>query len=227
MGRPLLRAANDEESYYTKLNIDTVMKFFLFSLVALVFLPRHAYADYLTMNLVLKQDSVISDFKICHGGGCAKVSAAALTDEEWLQATQACLQKPEDAESERVCIANMVLTFEKIVGGKTGTDTDHGGTFGNSAFPGQMDCNDEAINTTTYLRLMQHHGLIQFHDVLDIKRRGFFLNRWPHTTAAIRDMHDGRVYAVDAWFYDNGEPAVIVPFELWKTGWKPEDSLAK
>lgn len=179
------------------------------------------------MNLVLKQEVAINDFSICHGGSCAQMSPAALTEEEWLQATRACQAKAEDAESERACIANIVGALEKVVGGKTGTDTDRGGTFGNSDYPGQMDCNDEAINTTTYLRLMQQHGLIQFHDVLDIKRRGFFLNRWPHSTAAIRDMQNGKVYVVDAWFYDNGIPAVIVPFDLWKTGWKPEDSLAK
>jgi hypothetical protein len=203
------------------------MKFLQICFIALVFSSQQAYADYLTMNLVLKQEVSANHFSICHGGGCAHITDTAVLEEEWLQATRECQPEPKDAESERVCIANTVGALEKVVGDKTGTNTDRGGTFGNSHDSGQMDCNDEAINTTTYLKLMQQHGLIQFHDVLDIKRRGFFLNRWPHTTAAIRDMHDGRVYAVDAWFYDNGMPAVIVPFELWKTGWKPEDSLAR
>jgi hypothetical protein len=29
---------------------------------------------------------------------------------------------------------------------------------------------------------------------------------------------------VDSWFYDNGEPATIVPFDVWKSGYIPEDS---
>lgn len=203
------------------------MKFLQICFIALTLSAQQAHADYRTMNLVLKQEVNTGHFSICHGGGCAHVADTAMSEEEWLQVTEACQQRPEDAESERGCIANIVGALEKVVGGKTGTDTDRGGTFGNSAYSGQMDCNDEAINTTTYLRLMQQHGLIQFHDVLDIKRRGFFLNRWPHTTAAIRDTQDSQIYAVDAWFYDNGVPAVIVPFELWKTGWKPEDSLAR
>jgi hypothetical protein len=203
------------------------MKFLQICFIALILFSQQAHADFRTMNLVLKQEVNTAHFSICHGGGCAHVADTAMSEVEWLQAAAVCQPRPEDAESERGCIANIVGALEKVVGAKTGTDTDRGGTFGNSAYSGQMDCNDEAINTTTYLRLMQQHGLIQFHDVLDIKRRGFFLNRWQHTTAAIRDMQDGHIYAVDAWFYDNGVPAVIVPFELWKTGWKPEDSLAR
>jgi len=203
------------------------MKFFLLLMITIASLSQHARADFQTMNLVLKQEASIHEFRICYGGGCALVTATNLSDEEWQQATQACQPKPADAESERICIANMVGALEKVVGTKTGTDNDRGGTFGNSGYSGQMDCNDEAINTTTYLRLMQQHGLIQYHEVLDVKRRGFFLNRWPHTTAVIRESASQQLYAVDAWFYDNGMPAVIVPFELWKTGWKPEDSQAQ
>jgi hypothetical protein len=226
MGRPLLCAANDEKLHNTG-ELTVVMKFLLCVLAAMVLSPQQVYADYLAMNLVLKQDVSPDEFKICHGSGCAKISATGLTEAEWLQASQTCQPEVQDAESERDCIANMIGAFETIVGGKTGTDADRGGTFGNSAFPGQMDCNDEAINTTTYLRLMQQQGLIQHHDILDVKRRGFFLNRWPHTTAVILERASQVMYAVDAWFYDNGVPAVIIPFALWKTGWKPSGSQAR
>lgn len=87
-----------------------------------------------------------------------------------------------------------------------------------------MDCNDEAINTTTYIRLMQYYGLIKLHEAEDMRTRSFFFNGWPHTTAVIHNKTTGERYAVDSWFYDNGIPATIVPFDLWKSGYIPLDS---
>jgi hypothetical protein len=80
-------------------------------------------------------------------------------------------------------------------------------------------------------KLMVRAGLIRFHEILDTKTRNFFFNGWPHTTAVIRekqaDQALNKTYAVDSWFYDNGQPAVIVPLEQWKSGWKPENSPAR
>lgn len=178
------------------------------------------------MTRVLRQTPVLSNFDICHGGGCTYVSQVQISEAEWQQIGHVC-DVAESAEAERICISKAIGEFEKVIGAKTGTDTDRGGTFGNSAYHGQMDCNDEAINTTTYLKLLNQQGLIRFHEIQDIHRRGFFLNRWPHTTAVIGDKQTQQRYAVDAWFYDNGVPAVVVSFEQWKSGWKPEDSPAR
>ena len=129
-----------------------------------------------------------------------------------------------DAEQERNLIAMAIGAFEMIVGSKTGTATDLAGTFGNADFPGQMDCNDEAINSTTYIRLMRQNGLIKFHEPEDMRTRNFFFTGWPHSTAVIRETASGKRFAVDSWFYDNGMPATIVPFQVWKSGYYPEDS---
>ena len=101
---------------------------------------------------------------------------------------------------------------------------DRAGTFNNSGYKGQLDCNDEAINTTTYLRLLKSKDLMTQHEVEDIRTRNFFFTGWPHTTAVIRDIKTGERFAVDSWFYDNGHPATIVPFKTWKANFKPEDS---
>lgn len=202
------------------------IKLWCFSTILLA-IPGLVSADVEIMTRVLRQPSMLSDFDICHGGGCTYVSQVQINNDEWQQIAHACNPRPETAEAERVCISNAIGEFEKVIGVKSGTGSDRGGTFGNSVYQGQMDCNDEAINTTTYLRLMQQYGLIQYHDILDVKRRGFFLNRWPHTTAVMRERASQQLYVVDAWFYDNGKPAVIAPFKLWKTGWKPKDSLAR
>ena len=203
---------------------------FIFNSLALLLFASAACADSETITRLLKQAPGLSGFEICHSGGCADVSHVALTKEEWQQVINAFEPKPVDAEGERKAIANAIGLMEKVVGAKTATDTDRGGTFGNSEYPGQLDCNDESTNSTTYMKLMNQAGLIRFHQILDTKTRGFFLNGWPHTTAVIRekqaDQSSDKSYAVDSWFYDNGKPAVIIPLTLWKSGWKPTNTAA-
>lgn len=109
---------------------------------------------------------------------------------------------------------------------KTGTAGDRAGTFGNSAWPGQLDCNDEATNSTTYMRMMQTDGLIRFHTILDTRTRGGFLIFGRHSTAVIGETATGQRFAVDSWFYDNGHPAVILPLATWQAGWKPSNTIA-
>jgi len=127
-----------------------------------------------------------------------------------------------DAEQERNLIAVAIGALEKIIGAKTGTSADLAGTF--HSIQGQLDCNDEAINSTTYMRLMRQNGLIKLHEIEDMRTRNFFFSGWPHSTAVIHEIATGERYAVDSWFYDNGFPATIVPFALWKSGYIPKDS---
>ncbi len=201
-----------------------------FSFLAFLLFTPAAYADGETVTRILKQTPSLNGFDMCHGGGCANVNHVSLSKEEWQQVINAFEPKPIDAESERNDIANAIGLMEQLVGAKTATGTDRGGTFGNSDYPGQLDCNDESTNSTTYMKLMKQAGLIQFHEIVDTKTRNFFFNGWPHTTAVIweksPEQRDNQMYAVDAWFYDNGKPAVIVPLTSWKDGWKPTNSYA-
>lgn len=203
---------------------------FIFNSLTLLLFASAAYADSETVTRILKQAPSLSGFEICHSGGCADVSRVSLTKEEWQQVINAFEPKPVDAEGERKAIANAIGLMEKIVGAKTATDTDRGGTFGNSDYPGQLDCNDESTNSATYMKLMKQAGLIQLHEIMDTKTRNFFFNGWPHTTAVIweksPEQRDSQMYAVDSWFYDNGKSAVIIPLTLWKDGWKPTNTAA-
>lgn len=210
-----------------KMSYRTSRYLFNVLLVSLCTQALPVQADVEAMNRVLGQQPTLSGFNICHAGGCARISATQIDAQEWQQLKRLCEPQPVDAEAERACIGASLAVFEQIVGAKTGTDQDRGGTFGNSAYTGQMDCNDEAINTTTYLKLMDQHGLLRYHEIADISRRGFFFKGWPHTTAVIRQRQTQQHYAVDAWFYDNGHAPAIVPLETWKSGWKPEDSQAR
>jgi len=189
-------------------------------------IPLSAQASIADITRIYKQTPKLEAFEICTGGGCAEIKQVAVTGDEWkiITAIFEGETPPKDAPLERKHIAEAIGALEKIVGVKTGTSTDRAGTFDNSRYPGQLDCNDEAINSTTYMRLMYQHGLIKLHVVEDMRTRSYFLFGWPHSTAVIHELATGERYAVDSWFYDNGYPATIVPFASWKSGYFPADS---
>lgn len=183
-------------------------------------------ADFSDIGRIYRETPDLHDFQICAGGGCAELKQVTLSEDDWQSVARIFTQADVvcDAAQERELIAQAVSAMESVVGRLTDTDTDLAGTFDNANYPGQMDCNDEAINSTTYMRLMRSHGLIKFHEVEDMRTRNFFFNGWPHSTAVIREIATGLRFAVDSWFYDNGFPATIVPFSEWKSGYIPEDS---
>ncbi|WP_245652745.1 hypothetical protein [Methylophilus rhizosphaerae] len=183
-----------------------------------------ARADLQDINRIYHTEPSLAAFEICQGGGCAHSDMLQLSQPEWENVLRIFTSQSETAEQERARIAAAIGMLEDIVGTKTGTAADRAGTFGNSEYQHQQDCNDEAINSTTYMRLMQQAGLIRFHTILDTRTRKFFFSGWPHTTAVIRENDSNAEYAVDSWFYDNGHPATIVPMAQWKDGYIPEDS---
>lgn len=183
-----------------------------------------AQADLKDIYRIYHSLPTLQAFEICQGGGCVQSDVLSLSSAEWDNVEQLFTPLPATAEAEREAIAKAIGLLEDMVGTKIGTAADRAGTFNNSEYLHQQDCNDEAINSTTYLRLMQQAGLIRYHDILDTRTRKFFLTGWPHTAAVIREHANQAEYAVDSWFYDNGYPATIVPMAQWKSGYIPEDS---
>jgi len=158
-------------------------------------------------------------FSVCQDQGCRTLSTQSLGEEQW-RALRELFGKPQDAAGERRAIARVIARMEQWMGERTGTDADRAGTFPGLGRAGQMDCIDEATNTTTYLRLLEDAGLLVHHRVRDPATR-IKLFAWPHTTAVIED-DSGRRFAVDSWFEANGQPPHIVPLDRWRRGWKPE-----
>jgi hypothetical protein len=196
----------------------------LFYSLAFFCVSLSAHADLNNVTRIFHQTPTLGQFEVCQGGGCLETNQLSMTDLEWRDVKHVFINKATSAEQERVQIAKAIGEFERIIGAKNGTAADLAGTFFDGKLTGQLDCNDEAINTTTYMRLLKSNGLMQLHEIEDTRTRNFFFTGWPHTTAVIRDIKTNDRYAVDSWFYDNGKSATILTFAKWKASYRPEDS---
>jgi len=157
---------------------------------------------------------------VCHGNGCVQLSHVGLTPQQWRELTALFHPLAQQPEHEREMMRAAIARMEQLAGDASATWQDKGGTFNGG--DGQMDCIDESINTTLYLTLFQKYGLVRLHRVEDRTTRGWFIFGWPHTTAVVSEIGDGKLWAVDSWFLDNGKLPFIIPLEIWKSGWSPE-----
>ena len=160
---------------------------------------------------------------MCYGYGCKKAQRVLLNTDQWSRIDALFSPPATNARQERQQIALAIAEMEILVGPMTDTQNDLPGTF--EAFfiskRQQMDCVDEAKNSSTYLKIFRQRGLIRLHQIGHRINRGFFLNGWPHTSAAIQEINSKQGYAVDSWFHKNGEPPEIIPIKLWYSGWSP------
>lgn len=168
-----------------------------------------------------------SRFEVCHQHGCARQEQIQLSSAEAQYLIRAFGAPAEDAQAERSAIGRTIAAFEQIIGPRTGTDPDLGGTFQGAFRAGQMDCIDEATNTTRYLQLLEQSGLLRWHSVAEPATRLSIPRRWwPHTTAVIIEHVTGEHFAVDAWFDANGYPPHIIDLPTWRRGWAPTSTPA-
>jgi hypothetical protein len=182
--------------------------------------PIHAQALFDRRPVVIAEPQP-DRFSVCFGHSCSVVVTVGVSTDDW-QMVRALFREPAASpEAERVRIATAIAAMESVVGALTGTWRDYGGDVKGFARPGQMDCVDEANNSTTYLRMFARDGLLQWHSVGPIMKRGHLLWGIPHATAVIIDISTAEWWAVDSWFQDNGMPPYIVPYVTWQDGWRP------
>jgi len=161
-------------------------------------------------------------FSVCHGHSCTLVSTVSLDDGQWGEIARLFAVPAGTPQVEREQIADAIALFETIVGRLTGTSNDKPGNEGDRDWQGQMDCIDEATNSTTYLKLLANAGFLKWHSVEKRATRAFII-LFPHTTAVVRDLQSGDRWAVDSWFFANGERPVIISLAEWYRGWYPGD----
>lgn len=171
----------------------------------------------LCFGLAAQADEV----SICYNYGCAVTAKVDLRENE-LRAARRLLLQATDAVEERVAISRVIGLFEVAAGQQTPTWADKGRNVNDDGVDGRMDCIDESANATAYLHLLEGRGWLKYHLVLEaVKRAPLLVN--DHWAARIVEKKTGQEFAVDSWFFDNGQPAFVVPLEEWRNGAEPNE----
>jgi hypothetical protein len=160
---------------------------------------------------------------VCHAFGCARRTAVGLGPGD-VRRLRAMLAGARTPAAERAAAARAVAWLERRVAPAVGSAGDVGGLdLWNAGRPGQMDCIDEATNTTSYLLVLAGHGLLRHHRVASPVARGFFLDgRYPHATAVLVERRSGEAYAIDSWPKANGALPDVMPLDTWFATWPAE-----
>lgn len=187
-----------------------------------IFLQQHLQQSWQSSHRSFIGFPTPDAFSVCHDLSCHRVSKVSLTGAEWQQVRLLFRPQAESAEAERQQIKHAIARLEQLVGEKIDTVGDHAKNRLTGSRQGQLDCIDEATNTSVYLRMMESEGLLHWHQSAPRTSRGPLTGQAPHNTASIIDTQSQQRYAVDAWYFANGEPPAIVLMSEWKQGWQPE-----
>jgi hypothetical protein len=158
---------------------------------------------------------------ICHGYGCLVQEPVAYSEAR-LGAVRQQLRAASNAADERERLALVIGQLYAWAGEQTDIHNDKGGNLADDGVPGRMDCIDHSTTTTRLLRLLQARGNLRWHRVLEPEVRNFALIFPAHYAAVIETLDDMERFAVDSWFVDNGQPAVILPLDDWMKGAGPD-----
>jgi hypothetical protein len=155
-------------------------------------------------------------FEACTDYHCDILKPVTLRPDEWRE-IRGLFSATRSAVEERQQIRAAIARFEQLVGEQTDNWRDLPENDGEGSESGQLDCIAESINTTTYLQLMARDNLLKWHRVEERQRRNPWLFNI-HWTATLMDIRTRQQYAVDSWFFANGQAPVIQPIEAWLSG---------
>jgi len=151
---------------------------------------------------------------VCSGHGCSTIHEFTF-DLKFLEQLKLMFVGVLTPNEERAALRKTIAVIEQNVGTATGTDKDRAslGAFG-AGDPSQMDCVDEATNSTSYLIILNKIGALKFHDIMAPNWKGG-LFKWTHYAAVIKDRQTGVLFAIDSGVGNNGEPPLIKPYSKW------------
>ena len=157
---------------------------------------------------------IYHDIPICHGFGCNIESTISLSTAEWRSVADWLKANAPNPSTERDHIRQAIGWMEVLVGRHGPGRKDRALDLKHVAYrTGQMDCIDESINTTTYLKLFAKHNLLRWHRVVErIQRRALFDAHW---ASQIEEIQTGDRYVIDSWFQDNGLLPNVQKTEDW------------
>ena len=164
---------------------------------------------------------------VCYNYGCL-AQAEVVYDDQQLRELGEILAPAQDAAEERAAIAVAIGRLLGWAGKQSPVFADRGGNYDDDGVNGRMDCIDHSTTTTRLLQMMAAQGLLRFHRVLEPVLRLRFVF-FAHYSALIEQTdevdaampEEDRRYVVDSWFFDNGQPAVVMPLAQWQAGEYP------
>ena len=156
---------------------------------------------------------------VCYDFGCRNRSIVNLPEHEWLEVANWFHPPAKTPQEELRQIRQAIGWMEEVVGRYTPTHKDVAMSLPlidnyQDLFPGQQDCIDESINTTTYLRLFEQQGLLQHFEVIERAYRRAIIGQ--HWAAQIRQKSNGARFVVDSWFQPNGYLPAIQASKDWE-----------
>lgn len=151
---------------------------------------------------------------VCSAYGC-KTAHKFTFDIRLIEAVNSFFLNVKTPADERKALALALAFIETVVGSKTGTSTDRPSidASGNGD-PSQLDCVDEALNTTSYLMVMYQNKMIKFHTINYPDWKGG-LTKWTHYSATMIDETTKVKWAIDAGVGRNGVQPLIIEFSRW------------
>jgi len=186
--------------------------------------PNHLNSVYL--DRFAAPNPTPAEFTVCHGFGCTEKSPAALSSEQWRRVAAVFKPRAKNAPAERQQIAHGVAMIQTMVGPQTGTDARQWTHRDRLVMPNfgdrsQLDCVDEAVNTWTYMTMMERAGLLHFHRVARLSNAGSLTDPFMRNTAVVQEINGG-YFAVDASLVDGGVPPPVLPLTTWLAEWPPK-----
>jgi len=162
---------------------------------------------------------------VCFNYGCNAQAAVVYSDQQLLT-LGGLLAEANDAAQERELLGAAIGLLLGWAGEQSPIKADRGGNYADDGVDGRMDCIDHSTTTTRLLRLIERQGWLRYHRVLEhVLRRRFVI--FEHYAAQIEEVMPAQAgeraarYAVDSWFFDNGQPAVVMPLSRWLAGEGP------
>lgn len=165
-------------------------------------------------------------FRECHGFSCAFPSRVSLRPANWRRVHAEFTPPAKDAATERRRIAAAVALMQRLVGAQTGTSA-HQWThkdmmiLPNLGDPTQLDCIDEAVNTWTYMTMMERDGLFRFHHVASLAFAGSPVDPNPRNAAVLQER-GGTYYVLDPSLVESGVAPPVLPLADWLESWPPD-----
>jgi hypothetical protein len=169
-------------------------------------------------------------FTVCHGFSCTEKKQVALSSEQWKRVAATFAPRATTARQERAQIARAVALVQTFVGPQTGTNVrqwTHRNLYvlPNLGDLSQLDCIDTAVNTWTYMTMMERGGLLRFHKVVQLSAAGSVTDPNVRNTAVLQQIEGSDYFAIDASLVDHNEPPLVMPLSAWLGQWPPDPKV--